>query len=122
MEFGKAVELVTALSDRERALSIGRDAVESRLAACSQLGGPIRSTYEWKGRIEQEEEWVLILKTLPGTSSALADFVRSRHPYETPEILLREVDVSTAYLAWMAGNLDEGVRGPRPRDATPSSP
>jgi periplasmic divalent cation tolerance protein len=101
MLFVQAIEIVTTLKDREMAHALGRAAVESGLAACAQLGGPITSCYEWKGSLEQEHEWILTLKTLPSLRPRLSDFLAGNHPYELPEILCREVLVSDAYFRWM---------------------
>lgn len=71
----------------EDAQRIGRQAVESRLAACVQIVGPISSTYWWKGRIEESEEWLCLLKTEKGLFEQLAQKLRALHPYEVPEIV-----------------------------------
>ena len=56
------VVFVTCGSEEE-ALKIANALVESRLAACANLVAPIRSIYRWEGRIWDEKEWLLIIKT-----------------------------------------------------------
>ncbi len=56
------VVLVTCGSEEE-ALKISRFLVEERLAACVNLVSPIRSIYRWEGKIWDEREWLLVIKT-----------------------------------------------------------
>ena len=56
--------VVTTLATREQALALGREMVERRLAACAQVGA-IDSVYRWKGAVEHDTEFRLLLKTQP---------------------------------------------------------
>lgn len=92
---------VTAPS-RQVADDIGRAAVAAGLAACSQVWGPIRSTYRWRGQVETAEEWVCTCKTTAGRVDALAALVRGAHPYDVPEVVATPVVAGDAeYLAWV---------------------
>ncbi len=102
---GVAVELCTTVPDRELGLELGRAAVGAGLAACAQISGPITSIYTWKGESAEETEWRLSLKTFQRLASDLEAFIRSRHPYEVPEIVvMAAAAVSTDYLDWMTGS------------------
>ena len=96
--------VVTTVVDREdTAAAIATRLVEERLAACVQVGAPVRSTYVWKGRLESAEEWVVSCKTQPGRLEALMARLRALHPYEVPEILAFPVAGGDPdYLAWVA--------------------
>lgn len=112
MEACGAVTVTTTWPDRESALEAGRLAVAGRLAACSQVGGPVTSIYTWKGALERQEEWVLRMKTLEDRLGALEEFVRRIHPYEVPEIVAERLSgASGAYLGWMRGVLGEVPEG-----------
>jgi periplasmic divalent cation tolerance protein len=95
------VQLITTLGERDQALELGRDAVEARAAACVQIVGPITSIYRWKGAVEETEEFLLLMK-VPGEGlERLVQFVRERHPYDTPEITAVEsAFVDPRYLEW----------------------
>jgi periplasmic divalent cation tolerance protein len=96
------VQIQTTLDDRDQAEALIRGAVEHRVAACGQLVGPIRSTYWWKGRIETAEEWLCLFKATAVRSKALEEWIRSRHPYEVPEIVTLDLAaVSDAYGEWI---------------------
>lgn len=97
------VQVTTAAGSRQKAEEIGRSAVESKLAACAQVSGPVTSYFTWKGESCTEEEWLCVMKTLPSLSRELMEFVRRNHPYETPEIIVSPViEVLQEYLDWMA--------------------
>ena len=51
------IQVVTTTERREDAERIARALVEERLAAWSQVTGPITSTYRWQGKIETAQEW-----------------------------------------------------------------
>jgi periplasmic divalent cation tolerance protein len=98
-----AIVLTTigAGADTER---LARTLIEEHLAACVNVLAPMRSTYRWKGNIEQEEEQQLIIKTTVGRVGALEARLRELHPYEVPEFLVLPVSSgSDAYLQWLQG-------------------
>jgi periplasmic divalent cation tolerance protein len=81
----------TTFPDADTALAVGRELVAEKLAACVNVLPGMRSVYAWKGEIEQGEEVVAIVKTREGLREAVAEALKSRHPYETPIILFLEV-------------------------------
>jgi periplasmic divalent cation tolerance protein len=102
----KVVEVITTAPDADIALRIGREAVRAGLCACAQVSGPVTSVYVWKGETCEESEWRLEMKSFSRLAEALEAFIRERHPYEVPEILVREAAaVSTDYLDWMKAGL-----------------
>lgn len=80
------VVLVTAGSESE-AETIANALLDERLAACVNIGGPMRSLYRWQGRIADDREWQLVIKTRSDLFDALADRVRALHSYDVPEII-----------------------------------
>jgi periplasmic divalent cation tolerance protein len=100
---GGHLQVHTTTDSRELALKIARSAVEAKLAACSQVVGPIVSTYRWQGFVEQADEWLILLKTTPERFDELAEHIRGEHTYETPEILAFPVVAGNAdYLRWIS--------------------
>ena len=95
------VQVVTAVPEKTVALNLGGQSVESGLAACVQVSGPVTSVYRWKGSIQNEEEWVCTMKTPEDVCEDLVSFILERHPYETPEILVFNPDgVVAEYMKW----------------------
>ena len=98
------VVLVTCGSEEE-ALKIANILVEDRLAACVNLVAPIRSIYRWEGKIWDEKEWLLIIKTQKHRFEELEKKVKSLHSYSVPEIIsLSITEGSSAYLNWIREN------------------
>ncbi|MXQ85531.1 hypothetical protein E5288_WYG011358 [Bos mutus] len=79
-----------------------RAVVEKRLAACVNLVPQITSIYEWKGKIEEDSEVLMMIKTQSSLVPALTDFVRSVHPYEVAEVIALPVEQGNfPYLQWV---------------------
>ena len=99
------VVLVTAPTP-ERAAELARALVEERLAACGNVVPGVRSIYRWEGKVEDEAEALLVLKTTRARFEALRDRVLALHPYQVPEVLALRVEAgSERYLAWVAGEV-----------------
>ena len=97
------VVLVTAPTP-ERAAEIARALVEERLAACGNVVPGLRSIYRWEGKVQEDAEALLVLKTTRARFDALRDRVLALHPYEVPEVIALPVEAGSApYLAWLAG-------------------
>jgi periplasmic divalent cation tolerance protein len=95
------VVLVTCGSEEE-ALKIANALVEERLAACANIISSVRSIYRWEGKICDEKEWVLLIKTQRESFEALEKKVKSLHSYSVPEIIgLPILESSEAYLEWI---------------------
>jgi periplasmic divalent cation tolerance protein len=99
------VVLVTAPS-AEIAAEIARTVVEERLAACGNVLPAVRSIYRWEGKLRDEAEVLLILKTQRKRFGELCDRVVALHPYDVPEVIaLPIVAGSEDYLDWVAQSL-----------------
>jgi len=95
------VVLVT-MPTAERAAELARALVEERLAACGNVVPGLRSIYRWEGKVVDEPEVLLVLKTTAARFEALRDRVLALHPYQVPEVLALPVEAgSAAYLAWV---------------------
>lgn len=94
--------------DPETAAAIARTLVADGLAACASIIPGVRSIYRWKGEICDDGEVLLVLKTGTGRVPVLIEVLKSRHPYETPEILAIPVTAGfPPYLRWVL----DSVRG-----------
>ncbi|HLP57280.1 MAG TPA: divalent-cation tolerance protein CutA [Candidatus Deferrimicrobium sp.] len=98
------IQIVTTTDSREVAQKIADTLVGEKIAACVQVSGPISSTYEWHGKIENAEEWVCVIKTRKSLYSQVEERIKAVHPYEVPEIIaLPIVAGNPAYMAWLEG-------------------
>lgn len=106
---GEYIQVQTAVPSREEGLRIARSAVDARLAACAQVVGPIVSTYRWKGDVQVDEEYLLLLKTPAGRYPELEAHIHERHSYSVAEIISVPINAGLgSYLEWM----DEETRAP----------
>jgi periplasmic divalent cation tolerance protein len=96
------VVVMTTLPADADGSAFGRALLEEHLAACVNVLAPMDSVYRWEGRVEEETERQVIIKTTRDRLNALWDRVRELHPYEVPEfIVLAIADSNEAYLKWI---------------------
>ncbi|MFQ5636320.1 MAG: divalent-cation tolerance protein CutA [Gammaproteobacteria bacterium] len=76
--------------------------LEQRLAACVNRVPGVRSMYHWLGRVEHDDEVLLVIKTAARHFERLEAAIRAVHPAEVPEIIgLPIVAGSRDYLDWI---------------------
>ena len=90
-------------ASEDEATRIAANALESRLAASSNMLSPVRSHYRWHGRIETATEVPLVLRTHSSKFDALVRLIKTLHSYETPSIVGLEAGrCDGAYRDWVA--------------------
>ncbi len=98
---------LTTAGSAEQAETIARALVERRLAACVNVVGQTCSIYRWKGKVECEDEKLLLIKSRKSYFSPLREALRELHSYEVPELLaLTIAGGDPEYLAWIDDCLD----------------
>lgn len=94
---------ISTCPDAQTAERIARTLVEEHLAACANRIPGIASTYRWQGRIQNDAEVLLLIKTTRVRFDALRNRLLELSPYATPELIALDiVDGSRAYLDWIA--------------------
>jgi len=107
MESQHIVVFVTAGS-KEEAGKLSRGLVEEKLAFCVNALPSVKSTYYWEGKLCEDEEILLIIKTRSSKFDALETWVRKNHSYDVPEVIaLPIVKGSQPYLK----SIDDWVSG-----------
>ena len=102
---GYRVVLSTAGSESQ-AREIARTLVERRLAACVNVVPAIASVYRWQGKVVEDQEALLIIKTTAARFEELRAAIRELHTYETPEVIaLALSDGDPDYCAWIDESL-----------------
>ena len=98
--------ITTTIDDGRKAEELASLLVERRLAACTQILGPIRSIYRWKGSIQKDEEYLLLIKSRKEHFQDIEELFKTEHPYEVPELVGWKLEVgSEGYLGWMSESL-----------------
>lgn len=102
-----AIVCFVTAPDAEKAAALARALVEDRLAACVNIVEPVRSIYRWEGKVEDEREALLVVKTTAAAFERLRERVLALHPYQCPEIIALPIAQAHApYLAWLAGSVE----------------
>ena len=95
--------VLTNLPERAAAERLANLLVEKQLAACVNILAPCRSVYRWKGAVQHEEEYPMLIKTTAERYPAPEQALRTGHPYELPEIIAVPIERGLpAYLQWVA--------------------
>lgn len=101
----KVVVFVTC-SSAEEAGRIARTLVGERLAACVNVSSPIRSVYRWQGKLKDDEEVLLVIKTTRELFDPLRRAVEKLHSYQVPEVIcLPVIDGAPNYLNWIGASV-----------------
>ena len=98
----EAIVVFMTAANGEEAARLADMLVGSHLAACVQILPEIESVYRWQGKIERQQEILLLAKSTRDKFDELEREVRALHSYETPEIIAVSLaDVSEPYLKWL---------------------
>lgn len=103
----KVLILVTASSRRE-CCKIARHLVDVRLAACVNISPAVLSIYRWEGKVQEEKEFQLLIKTTRDLFPEVRKEILKAHSYKIPEIIcLAIVDGSPEYLNWVGESVKQ---------------
>jgi periplasmic divalent cation tolerance protein len=101
------IVLITT-NNLEEAHRISQILLEQKKAACINVVPNINSSYWWEGKIEKEQEYLLIVKTTGAVFDELVKLVRECHSYKVPEIIAIPIIAGNPdYLNW----IDETIQG-----------
>ena len=105
MENTYIIVLATTNSKQE-AENIAQKLLEQKLIACANIVGPISSHFHWDGKVEQAEEFLVLMKSRSDLFEEISETVGKLHSYEVPEIIALPIMAgSKAYLDWLGTSL-----------------
>lgn len=94
--------LYSTFKTKDEAISAARTLLEKCLIACANIGGPALSLYRWQGKIEQEQEAVMLAKTSAGRVDDAVAALKMLHSYEMPCIVAYPANRGfLPYIAWV---------------------
>lgn len=92
-----------ATSDKEEAEEIGQKLLDERLVACVNYLGKIKSKYWWKNQIRENNEFLLIFKTIEENTDEIIKKIKKIHSYDNPSIVFLDINSgSEEYLKWIS--------------------
>jgi periplasmic divalent cation tolerance protein len=97
--------MLTTLPDEAAARELARALISARLAACINIMPRMTSIYSWKGKLEEGQEHLLIIKTRSERYAAIERAIKAQHPYELPEIIATPISHGLPeYMNWIDEN------------------
>lgn len=97
-----AIVVLTTVASEDEAVQLVRALLDRRVIACGTLMPGARSLYRWQGKVSDEREVVVLLKTRSGQLETLQRAFTELHPYKVPELLALSVSAGLSkYLEWI---------------------
>ncbi len=110
----KAIVVVTTVGTQDQANLLAEELVIGRLASCVNILPVRRSVYLWQGKVCDDQELLLIIKTTRSQYSQVEKTIQELHNYDLPEILAFEVALGEKhFLEWIS---ESATGAPDPRD------
>ncbi|MEW6605064.1 MAG: divalent-cation tolerance protein CutA [Thermoproteota archaeon] len=102
----KGTVIISTFPSEESVADVASKVVANKLCACVNFV-KIRSIYSWRGKLEDQPEFIALFKTTAKSAEKLKAEIAQLHPYEVPEIVeLKMSDVSKSYLSWLVESTD----------------
>merc|ERR1712170_6070 len=96
-----SMAFVTA-PNKDVAKTLAGGLVQKKLAACVNIIPGIISVYEWEGKIENDDEVLMMIKTRTSRIPELTEYVKTNHPYDVAEVITTSIEQGNQpYLDWL---------------------
>jgi periplasmic divalent cation tolerance protein len=119
------IVVVTSVGTEDQALDVAHALIRNRQAACVNILPNIHSIYRWKGRVCDDTEWLLLVKTVAGQFDSVLETIQKVNTYELPEVLAYRVDHSSDgfgdWISRMTERPKKRAAAARPRVRRPAS-
>ena len=94
--------IMTSVGTEQQAVEISEELISRRLATCINIVPCLRSIYRWKGKVCEDTEYLLLIKTPERLFDDVSEAIREFHSYELPEILALPVSAAeTNFHQWV---------------------
>lgn len=105
----KITLIMTSVGTEQQAVEISEELIARRLATCINIVPCLRSIYRWKGKVCEDTEYLLLIKTPERLFETVAAAIREFHSYELPEILALPVTAAeTNFHQWVLQMVEPG--------------
>ena len=97
----KPVIIVSTFPSKQSVMGIANKLVKKKLVACVNMT-KISSVYTWKGKVQNQNEYLAFFKTTKKNQSTLKKELKKLHPYDVPEIAEINVEsINQPYMKWL---------------------
>ena len=102
-------DVTTTGDDQHWLVDIARQLVDDRLVACGNIATTkVRSVYRWEGKVEEADEYTLVLHTRTSLAEEVIRRTVEAHPYDNPQVLAtRVILASPTYQQWVIDSTRE---------------
>lgn len=100
----KPILIYTTTASKQEAQKISHHLLNKKLIACANFF-PIESIYSWQGKITEDKEYTLLLKTEEKHLSTIKKEIKTLHSYHIPCIIKINIDAEKDYGNWLLSNL-----------------
>ena len=101
----KLLLLITTVPNQLLAEQISKELIERKLAACVSTK-EIKSIYKWQGKIEENKEYEITIKSLPEKLNTLILILKEEINYEVPELIYKIFDSENSYFQWIKESIN----------------
>lgn len=102
-----SVAFVTVPDDKI-AKKLAKGLVEQKLAACVNIIPNVQSVYVWEGKLNEDAEYLMLIKTRTSRLEELSKWVRDNHPYSVAEVITLPIEQgNTPYMKWLSETVPE---------------
>ena len=114
----KITVVMTSVGTEQQAVEISEELITRRLATCINIVPCLRSIYRWKGKVCEDTEYLLLIKTPEKLFEQVSLAIREYHSYELPEILAVPVTAAeTNFHQWVLQMVEpEDIKTANPMD------
>ena len=98
--------VLCTIDDADKAAAMARTLVEEQRCACVNLVPGVRSIYRYAGKLCDDAETLMVIKSTADAIDALKARLVALHPYDVPEFLVLDVEGGHApYLEWLSSSV-----------------
>ena len=97
---------LTTTNNKDIALKIAKELLFTKSAACVNIVDKVNSLYWWKGKVEEDKEYLILIKTQAEKFRQVKRVIKEHHNYEVPELISFRIEKGlSSYLRWLTESL-----------------
>lgn len=99
MEF---IVIYCTVPNKNEGKEIARALVKQKLVACVNIIDKLESVFSWDGKIMEEKEALMIIKTKRELFDQVNKIIQKLHSYNVPEVIAMPIiEADETYLKWI---------------------